>query len=169
VRVTVEPAVLVVGPSGSGRTTTLRTLAQELRRAGCRVVDDPGEVLTVVEAPRPGPGVVLLDDVELLLRRRPAAEERLAAWVEAAEEGRSDVPRLVVAARTDRVAAAYRGLLATLRGSATLVVLAPASPGSADVAGVDLTVALDPLHPLRPGRGAVVRAGHVTRVQVAVP
>ncbi|EYR62673.1 hypothetical protein N866_06305, partial [Actinotalea ferrariae CF5-4] len=177
----VTPAVLVVGPARSGRTTTLRTLAHGLRRQGRPVHTDPARVLALVDAAAtggpgfaggtsgaPGP-VVVVDDVELLLRRRPGAEEVLVAWVEAAEEGRADLPLLVTAARTDRAAAAYRGLLAALRGSATLVVLAPGTPGSAELAGTDLTPALDPLHPARPGRAALVTAGRVARVQVATP
>nr|WP_297424253.1 FtsK/SpoIIIE domain-containing protein [uncultured Actinotalea sp.] len=171
VRVPAGAAVLVVGPAGSGRTTALRTLAAALRHTGEDVQDDPAEVLALAtgEAPLPPSSVVLVDDVEVLLRRRPRAEDLLAAWVDAAEEGRRDVPRLVVAARTDRVAAAYRGLLAALRTTATLVVLAPGTPGSAEVAGADLTCALDPLRPLHPGRAALVVAGRVARVQVALP
>ncbi|WP_225753621.1 FtsK/SpoIIIE domain-containing protein [Actinotalea sp. Marseille-Q4924] len=181
VRLPLQPAVVVVGPPSSGRSTTLRTVVQGLRRAGHPVHDDPADVLAVIgahghagtapplDAARVrAPAVVVVDDVELLLRRRPAVEEVLTSWVEAAEEGRPGVPCVVVAARTDRVASAYRGLLALLRASATLVVLAPGSAGSADVAGCDLAPALYPLHPRRPGRGALVVAGQVTRVQVAL-
>ena len=37
------------------------------------------------------------------------------------------------------------------------------------LAGADLTCALDPLRPLHPGRAALVVAGRVARVQVALP
>jgi hypothetical protein len=73
---------------------------------------------------------------------------------------------VVGSARTDRVAAAYRGVCAALRGTGCLLVLAPLEPGSPDVAGIDLSLTADPSRPRHPGRGVVVHRGRATPVQV---
>lgn len=161
--------VLVVGPARSGRTTTLARIAAAHREAGRKVVEatDPlpdgtGTLPTMV--PRSlaaGAGaVVVLDDVDLLLRTDPALDETVATWVGAGG------PVVVASARTDRVAAAYRGALAALR-EGTVVVLDPAHPGSADACGADLSLHAAPA--VGPGRGVVVHAGTLTPVQVALP
>lgn len=169
VLVDVRRGALVVGPAGSGRSTALGTLTQGLRAAGHTVVpvarDDRRSHL--LGAP-PG-SVVVIDDLDLLLRADPETDDQLHRWLTAAEAGDPSVPRVVAAARTDRVATAYRGGLAALRTGGCLVVLHPASPGSADVAGVDLSLAVDPVRARHPGRGVLVEDGRLTPVQVALP
>jgi S-DNA-T family DNA segregation ATPase FtsK/SpoIIIE len=169
VLVDVRRGALVVGPAGSGRSTALATLTQGLRAAGHAVVPvarDSGRS-HLLGAP-PG-SVVVVDDLDVLLRADPETDDQLHRWLTAAEAGDPSVPRVVAAARTDRVATAYRGGLAALRTGSRLVVLHPASPGSADVAGVDLSLAVDPVRPRHPGRGVLVEDGRLTPVQVAVP
>lgn len=193
VRIDVGGGLLVVGPSGGGRSTAMGTVLQGLLTAGLRVgvLATEGPLAQVHDHPLGGhPGlagwtattlsaatelvgrcgrherdVLLVDDADRLCCADPALDEALAEWVLRRASGVRDRPAVVAAARTDRAAAAYRGLLAALRGTATLV-LAPLEPGSSDVAGIDLTAASDPARPRHPGRGVVVRAGRVTPVQV---
>ncbi|WP_024287581.1 FtsK/SpoIIIE domain-containing protein [Cellulomonas sp. KRMCY2] len=187
---------LVVGPPRSGRSTALATLAPALHRAGWLVgvvarggplADvDPRTVSDVARSTvqardlldRLATGVtgrprlrrvVLVDDLEHLARVDPALDELLASWVITAEAGETSVPRVIGATRTDRAAAAYRGAAAALRSAAPVLVLAPLTAGSQDVAGVDLSLAVDPDHPSRAGLGVLVHRGHVTPVQVAGP
>lgn len=169
VLVDVHRGALVVGPAGSGRSTTLATLTQGLRAAGQVVVpvarsDSRSRLLGA-----PPGSVVVIDDLDVLLQADPEADELLRRWATAAEAGDPTVPRVVAAARTDRVVTAYRGGLAALRTGSSIVVLSPATPGSADVAGVDLSLAVDPVRPRHPGRGVLVQDGRLTPVQVAVP
>ncbi|WP_149205280.1 FtsK/SpoIIIE domain-containing protein [Actinotalea subterranea] len=117
----------------------------------------------------PRPTVVVVDDLDLVAAAAPEVDEALAAWIGAAEGGDSACPRVVAAARTDRAASAYRGALAGLRWCGTVLVLSPTSPGSADLAGVDLSLAVDPARPRMPGRGVVVDAAGTRPVQVARP
>lgn len=163
-------AVLVVaGPAGSGRSTALAALAAAHRRAGravltgsaaLRAVEPATTAGTPERATGAGPGtVLLLDDLDVALRADPALDDRLEAW--GAGGG-----LLVVSARTDRVAAAFRGVLSTARGSAALV-LDVGQPGSAEVAGVELALHAEP-GGSPPGRAVLVLAGRTTPVQVAV-
>jgi S-DNA-T family DNA segregation ATPase FtsK/SpoIIIE len=182
VMVDVSRGLLVVGPSGTGRSTALATLVGELRQAGCTVAtiardgpltclpsgswsaDPTGAAALVRRCSGPdGPDVLVVDDLDLFARTDPATDEAFAGWV---HEGVG--PVLVAAARTDLAAAAYRGACAALRGSAARLVLAPLEPGSQDVAGCDLALAADPTRPRHPGRGVLVQGGHLTPVQVAL-
>lgn len=167
--------VLVVGPSGSGRSTALATIAAGLVADGRPVLtvgrDGPvgaGELVEHLRRPpaEPRAAVLIIDDVDVLTRTTPELDDLLAELVTAAEGGDPSVPRVVVSARTDRAAAAYRGVVAALRGSAPVLVLSPAAPGSSDVAG-DLALTVDPMRPEHPGRGALVHRGRATSVQVA--
>ena len=63
---------LVLGGSGTGRTTALRTLASRLRQAGRHVVTDPDEV-----ADAPG-DVLVVDDADRLSPSRAAAAGQAA-------------------------------------------------------------------------------------------
>lgn len=165
----VRRGALVVGPAGSGRSTALATLTQGLRAAGQAVVPVSRDDGTSHLVGAPPGSVVVIDDLDLLVRADPETDDLLHRWLTAAEAGDPSVPRVVAAARTDRVATAYRGGLAALRTGSCLVVLSPAAPGSADVAGADLSLALDPVRPRHPGRGVLVEDGRLTPVQVAVP
>jgi S-DNA-T family DNA segregation ATPase FtsK/SpoIIIE len=170
---------LVVGPTASGRSTTLATLTAGLRANGRPVVvafDGPladvgrldpayhatsaAEASRLVRAAGEAAIAVVIDDLDHLARD-PAFDDEVAGWVTAGG------PVVIAAGRTDRVAAAYRGACAALRGDAALVVLTPLEPGSSDVAGLDLSLAVDPAHLRHPGRGVVVHRGRVSPVQVA--
>ena len=185
----VESGALVVGPAASGRSTALLTLTRALRAAGRQVAvvcqDGPladaapaqwsatpagaAQLLRrCVAAARGGqPTVLVVDDLDLLTRAAGSLDETLTGYLSAAEAGDTKVPRVVAAARTDRLVAAYRGACATLRGSAPLLVLTPFEPGSSEVAGQDLSLHVDPAHPRYPGRGVLVHRGRVTPVQLA--
>jgi S-DNA-T family DNA segregation ATPase FtsK/SpoIIIE len=191
----VGSGLLVVGPARSGRSEALTTLGLGLRAGRAEVVvvarDGPLAALgrlrpatharTTAEleallsrAARPivgpsEPPTVLVDDLDLVCRTSPVAEELLCAWVLAAEAGATDVPRVVGSARTDRAVTAYRGTVAALRSAGALLLLSPAAQGSADLAGLDLSLHVDPADPWRPGAGVLVSRGAATCVQVAGP
>ena len=192
VTIDLATGALVVGPPASGRSTALATMAATLHQAGWQVWvvarDGPlaelgppivsgratglAEARTLLDrlgATAATGRAVLVDDLELVGRADPALDELLAAWVGAAEAGDRSVPRVIGSVRTDRAATAYRGAAAALRTAVPLLVLAPLTPGSHDVAGTDLSRAVDPDHPTRPGLGVVVDRGRVTPVQVAGP
>lgn len=189
VAVDARRGVLVVGPGGSGRSSALATLALDLAEAGLRValvarggaVTDAARVtglrcLTTVEAAGLAAAatgttpfdVLAVDDLDLVARSAVDLDDRLAAWVHATERGEPG-PVVLASCRTDRAAAAYRGAVAALRGSAPTVVLSPGEPGSAEAAGADVAAASDPALPRHPGRGALVVQGCVVPVQVAGP
>lgn len=172
VRADVARGALVVGPGGSGRSTALSTLSDGLRDAGHAVVvldrDGPGDPRALLRAATPG-SVVVVDDLDVLTRSHPDLDDLLLGWISAAEAGDASTPRVVAAARTDRAATAYRGSLAALRSGSCVVVLSPSAPGSADTAGLDLSLVVDPTRPLHPGRGVLVENGRPTPVQVAAP
>ena len=163
-----DRGLLVCGPSGSGRTGALDVIAAHLP-AGVLAVRPTARELSEVVLGRRGPGagprVLLLDDVDLTLRDRPDLDERLASWVLAAESGDPDVPRVVAVARTDRVAAAFRGLLAALRSAGGALVCDPFAPGSAEAVGCDLSRACDPRRV--PGRAVLVVRGGAVPLQLA--
>lgn len=179
-----RPGALVVGPPGSGRSTTLAVAALGLVHQGLRVVAvggpgplgdlaqetglrltaDRDEAVRLVEVLRGAPGpplVVVADDVDCVQGDR--LDAALAAWCTAARAGDA-APHVLVSARTDRAAGAYRGVLAAVRD--VVVVLAPGTPGSAEVAGQDLSLLTDPGRPA-PGRGVLVDRSGAQPVQVA--
>jgi S-DNA-T family DNA segregation ATPase FtsK/SpoIIIE len=174
-----RPGVLVVGPAGTGRSTALAVLARHAP-AEVLVVAADGPLAAHPRVVRSGrgafaalrdrpPAAVVVDDLDVLARASPELDDLLADWVLAAEAGDASAPAVLASCRTDRAAAAYRGAVAALRACAAVVVLAPAEPGSADVAGADLAAVTDPARPRHPGRGVVVVRGAVTPVQVALP
>lgn len=169
VRVGLDTGLLVVGPAGSGRSTALAAVAAQLhagsvlRASGA--VTDPAALLAALDGARPG-AVLVVDDLDLLVRAHPGLDDQLAAWILRAETDPA-APRVVAAVRTDRAAAAYRGAIAALRSCAPVLVLAPHTAGSTDVAGCDLWQVTDPAWPDHPGRGALVHRGRATPVQVA--
>ena len=162
--------LLVVGPAGSGRSTVLDRIRRHAPQ-GVELARPSARDLTVlVAAWQAAPGsrrLLLLDDADLALRGRPDLDERLAEWALAAEQGDLNVPRVVATARTDRVAATFRGVVATLRGAAPVLVLDPLATGSGDAAGTDLSRAVDP-HRV-PGRAVLLVSGRPTPVQLAGP
>lgn len=142
-------AVLVVGPPGSGRTTALRTMHRGLTGA---VPLGPG-------APVPASArAVVADDLD---RWAPNHVDDLATAVE--RHGLT----VFAAARSESVAAAYRGPLAQWRAQAALLLLRPGQPITAQLTDVPLTTALDPARPHQPGLAVLVHRGRATPVQVA--
>lgn len=175
--------VLVVGPPGSGRSTVAAVLTAGLVARGYRTLTWPAacpapgagtappgtpdgrataELHRMLDAARTESLAVVVDDVEQLAGSAPDLDDRLAATI---GDPRSGVV-VVATARTDTAAAAYRGTCAALRATGAVVVLSPGEAGSAEVAGADLTWAVDPARPRLPGRGALVHRGQVTPVQV---
>jgi len=165
----VDPAVggaaLVAGPQGSGRSTTLRTIAAAATSAGLEVLDvDPDRSEAVDVQDRLGglgrASVVLVDDVSRIADT--PTEDALMTW---AAGLRAHGGALVVAGETEQLAGTYRGIVPLVAWSRTGILLQPAGPADGAVLGVapaggDLRV---------PGRGVVVHRGRMTPVQVAVP
>lgn len=150
--------VLVLGPAGSGRTSTLRAL---LRGRSALVVEgsSPTSQGTLAERLQelPDGHLVVVDDAHLL-----AGTPTEDLLVEAVTVGRRD---LLVAADTDAAAGSFRGLVPAAARGRTAVILQPSAPGEGAIVGVRLPVGDVPV----PGRGVLVRRGRCTRVQVAAP
>ncbi len=166
-----HPLAVVGGPSGSGRSTTLLTLARGLCAADVPVIavcprrspltDGPWPVLAADDAPGLAdhlarvPGlVVLVDDAELLGRDLDAALDALARHRGPAA--------IVLAGTTAALLGAYRGAAATIRSARTGVLLAPA-PADGELLGVRT----EPTDRARAGRGVLVVTGDQTPLQVA--
>ncbi|MFK5690560.1 FtsK/SpoIIIE domain-containing protein [Ornithinimicrobium sp. LYQ92] len=151
-------SVLVLGPAGSGRTSTLRALLRERPALVVEGSSPPSQgTLTERLQNLPDGHLVVVDDAHLL-----AGTPTEDLLVEAAAVGRRD---LLVAADTDAAAGSFRGLVPAAARGRTAVVLQPSAPGEGAVVGVRLPVGDVPV----PGRGVLVRRGRCTRVQVAAP
>lgn len=158
--------VAVVGPPGSGRSSTLRLISQQLLRRGVDVVGltppagtsavhdtSPGRHDGAPHSPRRRPGaVVLVDDADLL--PSSVVDEALA----------SGAP-VVLATTTASLAGAWTGWAATLRRSRTGVLLGASSAHDGEPFGIR---AEPPDHRV-PGRGQLVVRGVAVDVQVALP
>jgi DNA segregation ATPase FtsK/SpoIIIE, S-DNA-T family len=162
---------LVVGPPGSGRTSTLRALAAGLERQGrpvmtvartsgtdeltrlrAALVANPGLTVLVDDAGDPGDVVA---STSLSLKADELAELL---------ESRSG--RTVVAGTAGAFLGAYRGLLATARaGGRSGLLLGCPGPGDGEVLGVRTPVG----PPGPPGRALLVHDGKPIIVQLALP
>ena len=169
--------LLVVGPPGSGRSTTMATLAARLRAGGVPTlwIGRPGHGGTgegvasgALLDPRDSRG--LTDWVERLAGR-PAAvfADDLAPLAEIpalaglSESGGPDGPVLLAAGTGSQFSTHYSGPVATLRRTRTGLLLCP---GPADADAVGIRPPRFPV-PVRPGSGWLVTAGVAQRVQVA--
>ena len=175
--VTRSGGLLVVGPPGSGRTTTLRALGRHALDLGAAVLElAPDGVADVDDVRRDvhqlartdaaglrdwvlqhegGPALVLADDLTGL--PEPVTEALTTAT---GPGGRV----LVLASGTAaELAASFRGPAVALRRARTALVLRP-GPGEAELLGLRLP--RTPL-PVRPGSGWLVTPAEVSRVQVA--
>lgn len=159
--------LLIVGPPGSGRTTTLAAVAAGLRATGTdpaavhgRAAGAADELERVVQAPsgsREHPRVVLVDDADEL-GDGPAGRllEQLAATAGT---------RLVAAADSSSVARAFSGWVPAVRRGRRVLVLQPASAAEVDqLAGIRMR--LRPGARFVPGRGVLVQDRRPSIVQV---
>lgn len=186
----VSRGALVVGPAGSGRSGALGIVAGGLVQRGFAVhlvTTDPvllrlpgmawcGEPSGLTDlldrlerdGPHaPGPRVVVVDDLDVLDQLHPIETERLARLTAGTPTPGGPPVRLVASASTARAATAYREPLARLRALRHGLVLDAHEPGSADVFGVPLDTAVDPVRGHRTGRGVLVHGREVDPVQVA--
>ncbi|MFN2560953.1 MAG: FtsK/SpoIIIE domain-containing protein [Jatrophihabitans sp.] len=178
--------MLVAGPPRSGRTTLLRSLAQQACAARLPTVVAASSRSACAEAARslglrlitpaddevgPAPAtptLLLIDDSEAFLDT--SAGDRLTTWVRS-----SDAPvAAVVAGRSDDLATTYRGVAADVRRSHCGILLRP-GPVDGELLGVRL-----PRRPSAgpPGRGVIIGTpawdplfddGDPVPVQVAQP
>ena len=178
---------LVVGAPGSGRSTTLVTLATSALGAGRAVValapprsplarwalaagapcPDAGDAAAVerslrgaASSARPGGGdaaVLVLLDEIGHVVGRPGEDVLLAAL------GGPRPVAVVAAGDGEDVLGAFRGLAVALRRSRRALLLHPVAPGAGEVAGVRLV----PPPPGPPGRALLIASGRTTTVQVA--
>jgi S-DNA-T family DNA segregation ATPase FtsK/SpoIIIE len=182
--------LLVVGPPGSGRTSSLAAFARHCRSAGMPVLhlvpptragsarssaaSDP-ERRAVAGGP-PGDRVSVTDAPALHAWVAASAERPavvVADDVTALPEPTADVLTTVcgaggnlivlAAASAADLAGTFRGPTVALRRNRTVLLLRPA-PGDAELLGLRIPRA--PL-PVRPGAGWLLFGGSVTRVQVA--
>ncbi|MGN6300841.1 MAG: FtsK/SpoIIIE domain-containing protein [Angustibacter sp.] len=166
------PVVAVVGPPGSGRSSTLASWAAQLhdRGVGVLALADPASPLSHGTWPVRDPlsatdddwpaevGCLLVDEAD---RLPDSMTRRYATWASAAPADRA----LVVATTTDALSASFTGLAAAVRRHRTGVLLQPERPLDGDAFGV---VAERP-DVRTPGRGLLVARGQSTPVQVALP
>lgn len=151
-------SVLVLGPAGSGRSSTLRALQQG--RAALIVEGEAPPSASVLQGRLAdlAPGdLIVVDDAHLL-----AATPTEELLMENIGLHRRD---LLVAAETDSAAGAFRGLVPQAARQRCAVILQPATPGQGAPVGVQIPVGDVPV----PGRGVLVSRGRCTRVQVVSP
>ncbi|MEW2033307.1 FtsK/SpoIIIE domain-containing protein [Streptomyces roseifaciens] len=182
------PSFLISGPPGTGRSTTLASLAVSLLAGGTRVVAlTPREsplrglarhpLATVVAQADPseedvraaldagtGPAVVLVDDADLL-SSMPAADEVLR---DIAATGRDRGIGLAAAGTPEALTSAGFGWLGQARRLRKGLLLAPQSPSEGDMLGVRLPYDLLRSRPV-PGRGLTVDPVTGDLVSLLVP
>jgi S-DNA-T family DNA segregation ATPase FtsK/SpoIIIE len=164
--------LLVVGPPGSGRSTALRALGDQLHGQGVPVlrlvpggrVAGPGTVLDGRDAAGitawlaeagPGTALVVADDV--------GAAQDWPGLAALPVGGSGRAPALLASGCAADLAGHYQGALAALRRARQALLLCP-GPGEADLLGIRLP--RTPL-PVRPGSGWLAWPGGLQRVQVA--
>jgi S-DNA-T family DNA segregation ATPase FtsK/SpoIIIE len=178
-RLTVDLArtggLLVVGPPGSGRTSTLEALVGDLTTAGVPVLRLRGTVAT--PDGEPGTEVADLDDPTAAGNwlERHRGEYAVVVVDDLGASGSAPVltslPKLGSAGGVAILSATsaadlstwFQGPVAALRRARSGLLLCP-GPGDADVLGVRLP--RTPV-PARPGSGWLVQMGSPERVQVA--
>lgn len=164
----------VVGPARSGRSSTVRLLAEQLSRQGRPVVRvgegwaadalttlrvDPGDADGLVAAVQQHEGVVVvLDDVEDLTGT--PVDGVVRSLVQHCSRGGG----IVLAATTTGAAAAVRGLAPQVCRARAGILLQPQARTDGDCLGVRV-----PPTERIPGRGYLVDHGTATEVQVALP
>jgi S-DNA-T family DNA segregation ATPase FtsK/SpoIIIE len=178
------PVTLVIGPPGSGRSSSLHCLAEGLRRldkpvlliSSDRRFAGPGAAhLPVIETRHPEApdqlDVALSSHPELTLlvddvRSAAAPPGEPAALMDDLLTGHaSRGGRLVLSSTATEVLTAYRGPLALARPARSGLLLGSSEPGDGEVFGVRL--GRRPAGP--PGRALLIQAGRVSPVQLALP
>lgn len=180
------PVLLVGGHPGSGRSTTLLTLARGAAASGRTVLpvtgrrsplqrlagalgpDDADALRTALGRARADarPVLVLVDDVDAL--DGSALEPVLTDLVEALLGGpgeRTPGDALAAAGSTTDLLTRYTGVVPRLRRPGVGLLLGPAAPSDGDLLGVRLGRGTE----RRPGRGALVQRGAWIPLQVALP
>ena len=174
------PAVLVAGPPGSGRSSTLATMAGQLAASGRplavvsprrssplpQLVGDAAEQVDPHDREalasllkRHDDLVVAVDDAELVLDT--PCEEVLVEQLRHGEPG----PTLLCAGGSEELAGLFRGLTVEARKHRTGVLLQPTGLADGDLLGIRVRSG----DPGPPGRGLLVAPGRVVPVQVALP
>ncbi len=191
----ISRGALIAGPHGSGRSNVLALLHQQLDPARCLVIARDGPLLDLPAGLRvsefsgahlaealntlrgelrgelrtehlcdvatkavAAPWTILLDDAEALFQSCPLEADLLTRDRRPA--------RLIATSTTSGAASAMRGPLTDLRSTRTGIILAPGTPGSADIFGTPLTWLIEPgLCPA--GRGVLVHGRDLQLLQVA--
>ncbi|NEA40978.1 cell division protein FtsK [Streptomyces sp. SID11385] len=182
---TAPPAFVVAGPTRSGRSTALCSLARSLHANGTRLVlvtprpsplrdlasqadvlfTGPGlkaADLDAALAGAEGPAVVLVDDAEDL-----ADCDASPVLARLLREGGTRARALLLAGEEDELCDRYSGWLAEARTAHRGLLLSPRSASAGDLAGLRLTRA-DTGGPVLPGRG-LLHLGGGEPVRVTVP
>ncbi len=169
-----ERRIAVLGSPGSGRTTTLRTLAAGLAAAGRHVavignpsefpgqavVVDPNDVESLISLRRQHPDLaVLVDDIEMVADTRADAVVREILRLVDTDSG-----VLVAAGSRQDPLRGSRSVLAHIAAGGVGILLGRVSPGDEAALGVRGTLWSEDL----PGRGHLVRHGEATPIQVAL-
>ncbi|HWH92295.1 MAG TPA: FtsK/SpoIIIE domain-containing protein [Baekduia sp.] len=181
-----DGSFLVLGPRGSGRSTTLATIAHSLRGAERElplhllaprrspIADDPVFSSSTIGVEACGaaaqrlaagdePSVILVDDA-IELAEGPAA----LAFDDLLRRARDGNVRLVAAADPAGLQRLFGGWLRELRQDGRGLLLSPSGESDGDLLGARLPRAAA-AGPLPPGRGYLVLRGVARLVQVAAP
>ncbi|HEU4675571.1 MAG TPA: FtsK/SpoIIIE domain-containing protein [Motilibacteraceae bacterium] len=190
VQLAADPVLLVAGPPGSGRTSTLATIGLGAAQASARLLalasarsslaaalrDCPDAQLLPADdadgltrrldpaalADAPGPHVLLVDDVERF--DSSPLEPALLALLDRASSDAAPLA-VVAAGNADALATAFRGLAPALRRHRAGLLLRPSGGLEADLLGTRVPR----LDAAPPGRGVLVLGGRTSVVQVALP
>jgi len=156
-----EHLLFIGGPSGSGRTTSIRSIGAWADRHGVTVLDiNDGEAdLIAATGPDCGPLLVVADDAERLLGQ--PAEEALCRLL--AQPPPSFIGA-AIAGSADAFAASFSPLAAAVRRRSAVLLLGP--PGRADLELVGRRIDRDDDPP--PGRGVLVMGSREVDIQLAV-
>jgi S-DNA-T family DNA segregation ATPase FtsK/SpoIIIE len=176
------PAFVIAGPSGSGRSTALMTMARWLlgqgrqllvlghRRSPLRTLAGEPGVLAVLGAAdsveleqqlRSHPDLVVLADDAETLHDTPVERPLLALLRADADGGVA----LLLAGSSSEMAGCFRGLTVEARRARTGLLLGATSPVDGDLLGVRVPRS----DSASPGRALLVVRGRTTPVQVALP
>jgi S-DNA-T family DNA segregation ATPase FtsK/SpoIIIE len=164
---------MVIGPPGSGRTTTLAMLQHSAHTLGWRTLEvsdahvhNPGllrEELSSLSEQRTGL-LIVLDGLDRV--NQQPVEEVLLDWLDAAPVADSPTAaRLLAASGGSADFGGFRGLAARAGRERHGLILQPASPVDGTPLGVSVPCGDEPV----PGRGVLVIRGRCSALQVGLP